>query len=73
VQGNIGDNYNSYPSKSTKLPNPNLLNDGKFPSFKSWLAEMRSKFDVNRDYYNTELAQMVYVFSHTMGMAKEYL
>jgi hypothetical protein len=73
VRGNIGDNYNSYPSKLTKLPDPDLLDDGKSPSFKSWLAEMRSKFDVNRDYYDIESAWMAYVFSRTMGMAKEHL
>jgi hypothetical protein len=56
MRGNTSDNHNSYPSKSTKLPNPDLLNDGKSPSFKSWLVEMRSKFDVNRNYYNIELA-----------------
>jgi hypothetical protein len=73
VQGNTGDNYKSYSSKSTKLPDPNLLDDGKSPSFKSWLAEMRSKFDVNYDHYNIELARMAYVFSRTTGTAKEHL
>jgi hypothetical protein len=73
VRGNTGDNHNSYPSKSTKLPDPDLLDDGKSPSFKSWLAKMRSKFDVNRDHYDTESAQMAYVFSRTIGMAKEHL
>jgi hypothetical protein len=56
MQGNTSDNYNSYLSKLTKLPDPDLLNDGKSPSFKSWLAEIRSKFDVNHDHYNIESA-----------------
>ena len=56
MRGNTGDNHNSYPSKSTKLPDPDPLDDGKSPSFKSWLAEIRLKFDVNYDYYNIELA-----------------
>jgi hypothetical protein len=73
VQGHISDNYNNYPSKLTKLPDPNLLNDGKSPSFKSWLVEIRSKFDVNRDYYNIELAWIAYIFSYIMGIAKEHL
>ena len=34
---------------------------------------MRSKFDVNRDYYDIELAWMAYIFSCTMGTAKEHL
>jgi hypothetical protein len=73
VQGNTDNNYNSYPLKSTKLPDPNLLNDGKSPSFKSWLAEIRSKFDVNYNYYNIESARMAYVFSRTINTAKEHL
>jgi hypothetical protein len=73
MRGNTSNNHNSYSLKSTKLPDPNLLNDGKSPSFKSWLAEIRSKFDVNYNYYNIELARIIYVFSRTMDMAKEYL
>jgi hypothetical protein len=34
---------------------------------------MRSKFDVNCDHYDIELARMAYVFSRIMGMAKEHL
>jgi len=34
---------------------------------------MRSKFDVNRDHYNTESALMAYVFSRTTGTAREHL
>jgi hypothetical protein len=73
VRGNTGNNHNNYPSKSTKLPNPDQLNNGKSPSFKSWLAEIRSKFDVNRDHYDIELARIAYIFSRTMGTAKEHL
>jgi hypothetical protein len=35
MQGNTGDNYNSYPSKLTKLLDPNQLDDSQNPSFKS--------------------------------------
>jgi hypothetical protein len=35
IQGNTGDNYNSYSSKSTKLPDLNQLDNGKSPFFKS--------------------------------------
>jgi hypothetical protein len=73
VRGNTGDNHNSYSLKLTKLPDPDQLDDGKSPSFKSWLAEMRSKFDVNCDYYDIESAWIAYVFSRTMGTAKEHL
>ena len=34
---------------------------------------MRSKFDVNRDHYDTESALMAYVFSRTTGTAREHL
>jgi hypothetical protein len=71
VRGNTSNSNHS--SKSTKLPNPNQLDNGKSPSFKSWLAKIRSKFNVNHDYYDTELAQIAYIFSRTTSMAKEHL
>jgi hypothetical protein len=71
VWGDIGSSNHSL--KSTKLPNPDLLDDGKSPSFKSWLAKIRSKFDVNHDHYDIESARMAYVFSRTTGTAKEHL
>jgi hypothetical protein len=71
VRGDTGSSNHS--SKSTKLPDPDQLDDGQNPSFKSWLAEIRSKFNVNHNHYNTESARMAYIFSHTTGMAKEYL
>jgi hypothetical protein len=56
IRGDTGSSNHS--SKSTKLPDPDQLDDGQNPSFKSWLAEMRSKFDVNRDHYDTESARI---------------
>jgi hypothetical protein len=59
--------------KLTKLPNPNQLNDGKSPFFKSWLVKIKSKFNVNYNYYNIKLARIIYIFNYIINIAKEYL
>jgi hypothetical protein len=59
--------------KSTKLPDPEQLSDGKDHSFKGWFSEIRAKLDVNDDDFDSDTATMVYVFSRTKGEAREHL
>ena len=60
-------------SKSTKLPDPPILTDGKDPTFENWKLQMRDKLQVNSDYFPTEEARMAYVFSRTGGDAQAHL
>jgi Zinc knuckle len=60
-------------SKSTKIPDPPVLTDGKDPTFESWRLQMRGKLRVNSDYFLTEEARMTYVFSRTSGDAQAHL
>lgn len=60
-------------SKSTKIPDPPVLTDGKDPTFESWRLQMRGKLRVNSDYFPTDEARMTYVFSRTSGDAQTHL
>lgn len=60
-------------SKTTKLPDPPLLTDGKDPTFESWKLQMQGKLQVNHDHFPTPYACMTYVFNRTGGDAQEHL
>lgn len=59
--------------KSTKLPDPLLLSDGKDPAYASWKLQIEDKLEVNADHFRTEDACMAYVFSRTTGDAQGHL
>ena len=61
------------PSRSTKIPDPPILTDGKDPSFESWKLQMQDKLEVNVDHYPTRRAKMAYVFGRTGGDAQAHL
>lgn len=59
--------------KSTKLPDPPLLTDGKDPKFEDWLSKMRSKLSANEDHYPTEKLRKAYVENRVGGKAADHL
>ena len=42
-------------SKSTKLPDPPVFTSSSDVDFNDWLSRMKTKLNVNRDHYPTEL------------------
>jgi hypothetical protein len=51
--------------KSTKLPDPPILTDGKDPAFGRWRIQMQDKLKVNSDHFESMEAKMAYVFNRT--------
>jgi hypothetical protein len=49
--------------KSAKLPNPPLLSDGIDPTFKNWRIQVQGKLCINHNYFLSEEAKMLYIFS----------
>jgi hypothetical protein len=61
------------PKKSTKLPDPPVLTDGKNPEFEDWLSRMKNKLAANADHYSTEALRTAYVENRTAGDAAKHL
>ena len=59
--------------KTTKLPDPDRLTDGKEPKFEDWLSRMKSKLAANADHYETEALRIAYVESRVSGDAATHL
>lgn len=59
--------------KSTTLPCPPLLTDGKEPEFTSWKIQMQDKLRVNSDHFHSLDSELAYVFSRTAGDAQAHL
>jgi hypothetical protein len=59
--------------KSSKLPDPAPLSDGKDPTFENWELTIHAKLEVNTDHYPTEGARKAYVFGRTVGDAQMHL
>jgi hypothetical protein len=60
-------------SKSTKIPDPEPLSDGKDPTFENWKIQIQGKFVVNHDHFSTDQAKMIYIFGRTQGDAQNAL
>jgi hypothetical protein len=56
-------------SKSTKLPNPPILTDGKEPTYDDWVAKMQSKLKANHDHFPTQALQIRYIQSRVASTA----
>ena len=61
------------PKKSTKIPDPSPLTDGKNPTFESWKLQLRGKLHVNADHFPSDEARMAYVYGCTGGDAQKHL
>ena len=59
--------------KSTKLPDPPVLTDGKEPTIDHWSQKMRAKLTANADHYPTEELKMAYLASRAEGTANLHL
>jgi len=59
-------------SKSTKLPHPPILTDGKDPKFCDWLSRVKNKLKANSDHYPTEQIKLAYVEGLLGGDAARY-
>ena len=59
--------------KSTKLPDPDTLDDGKEPRFEDWLARVKNKLKVNADHFLTEEFKRAYVIGRVTGKAARYI
>lgn len=59
--------------KSTKIPDPPMLNDGREPRFEDWLLLMSQKLAANADHFNTPQLRMAYVASRCDGRARKHI
>jgi hypothetical protein len=60
-------------SRSTKLPDPPVLTDGKEPTIDNWAVKIRTKLSANADHYPTEALRMAYLASRVDGTANLHL
>ncbi|ODM22623.1 hypothetical protein SI65_00212 [Aspergillus cristatus] len=59
--------------KSTKIPDPPMLTDGKEPQFEDWLLLMTQKLTANADHFDTPQLRMAYVASRCEGKARRHI
>lgn len=59
--------------RSAKLPDPDKLDDGRNPTFKTWNQAIEDKLAVNADHFASEMAKRAYVCSRTTGAARLHL
>src|SRR5580658_4929081 len=59
--------------KSTKLPDPPILTDGKDPTFENWRIQTQDKLRVNADHFQSMEAKKAYVFNRAGGDAQDHL
>jgi Zinc knuckle len=59
--------------RTTKLPDPPILTDGKDPRFEDWLSRIKNKLKVNVDHYPTEAMKIAYVEGRTGDKAARHL
>jgi hypothetical protein len=59
--------------KSSKIPDPPILTDGKEPTFEDWLLRMEDKLSANADHYPTSALRLAYVKSRCGGRASDHI
>lgn len=59
--------------KSTKIPDPPMLTDGKEPRFEDWLLLTTQKLTANADHFDTSQLRMAYVASRCEGKARKHI
>jgi hypothetical protein len=59
--------------KSTKIPDPPMLSEGKEPHFEDWLLLIKQKLAANSDHFDTPALCMTYIVSRTEGKAQRHL
>ena len=61
------------PKRSAWTGKSSILGDGKDPTIRQWIKEIRDKFRDNADHFKDEDALMSYVYRQTEGKAKNHL
>lgn len=61
------------PQKTTKIPDPPTLTDGKEPRFEDWLLLMSQKLTANADHFNTPQLRIAYIASRCEGKARKHI
>ena len=59
--------------KSTKIPDPPMLTDGKEPRFEDWLLLISQKLAANADHFDTPQLRMAYIASRCEGKARKHI
>ena len=59
--------------KTTKIPDPPMLTDGKEPQFEDWLLLMTQKLAANADHFDNSQLRMAYVASRCEGKAWKHI
>lgn len=59
--------------RTTKVPDPQKLDNGVDPTFDRWATSIKGKFIVNHDHFQSEQAKMYYVWDRTQGDAQIHL
>lgn len=67
----------SYGSASTgkhsqRLPDPDKLSDGIYPTWKDWIGKIWANLAINQDHFNDENARIGYVLSRLDGRASDH-
>jgi len=73
VSGHQACSIPTHVLKSTKIPDPPMLNDGKEPRFEDWLLSMTWKLTANADHFDTSQLRMAYVASRCEGKAQKHI
>ncbi|ODM21263.1 hypothetical protein SI65_04316 [Aspergillus cristatus] len=59
--------------KTTKIPDPPMLTDGKEPRFEDWLLLMTQKLAANADHFDTSQLRIAYVASRCEDKARKHI
>ncbi|KAI9036251.1 uncharacterized protein KD926_002160 [Aspergillus affinis] len=59
--------------RSTKIPDPPMLNNGEDPSFENWQLAIHQKMTANADHYPTAELRIAYVTSRCEGDARRHI
>lgn len=59
--------------KTTKIPDPPMLTDGKEPRFEDWLLLMNQKLTANADHFDTPQLRIAYVASRCEGKTRKHI
>lgn len=59
--------------KTTKIPDPPMLTDGKEPRFEDWLLLMSQKLTANADHFNIPQLRIAYIASRCESKARKHI
>ena len=71
--GRTGPSPESSSKRTAKIPDLPILTDGLDPTFESWKNQIQAKLSVNADYFASNTACIVYIFSCMSGNVQKHL